>query len=586
MATIETLIDQCTAWAKKNLSPDFEFRKYQLESCVSIVNNVLDNVKTQVMNAPTGSGKSLTSMIAAGVLYEYYQKKSYILISDVSLFDQYVADLQKYNLDWGYIKGKDNYTCAKNSNIVSCGECALQQVSFKELSDPMLAKKRGFLCTENCKYIQEKIKAIKSPITVMTYQLFLIQRNYVAEMMEALGGEAIFEERDFVICDEAHKLPDIIQSHFAPQMTLKPVEWMKTLNSYAQKNGLPTQNIKDAIAIANQIKNINDKQRQYELLCKYEKIIAGFLELNECIREEAKKNKNYKSLFRQLAAGNIARECHCKFDDYIRLIENVGVEAIVITDSDDTVVANCVYEGTMVDRYFHKRNNCELMMSATIGSFRTYRKLIGSDKTKPHDYHCLDIPSTFDFSQSPIYYSEQNPMSFKEKATSIGPICKQIIDICNNNKGVRGIIQTGNYENCSKLMDRVPADLKKRIILYNNAHEKIHALEKFERTSDGILVGPTLLEGLNFTGDLCRFNICMKLPYASLGSKLVSAKMKLIPEWYNYDCCCKLIQGIGRGVRYDGDWCVTYILDGCFNNILKYGSSDINDEIKKRLVKI
>ena len=72
-------------------------------------------------------------------------------------------------------------------------------------------------------------------------------------------------------------------------------------------------------------------------------------------------------------------------------------------------------------------------------------------------------------------------------------------------------IQTGNYENCVKLMDYVPPDLKKRFINYTNAREKNYALDMFNESTDGILVGPTLLEGLNFDGDKCRFCICMKI---------------------------------------------------------------------------
>ena len=140
----ETLIKQATEWAQKYLDPNFEFRKYQLESIVLIITRVLDEVKTQVMNAPTGSGKSLTAIISAGVLYEYYKKTSYILCSDLSLFAQYEADLKRYNLPWGHLKGKDNYVCQRNGNIVSCGECALNMVSTRTLQDAESAEKAGY----------------------------------------------------------------------------------------------------------------------------------------------------------------------------------------------------------------------------------------------------------------------------------------------------------------------------------------------------------------------------------------------------------------------------------------------------------
>ena len=58
MTDTETLIQQITDWAHLHLDANFEFRHYQLEAIVAIVQNVLNDVKAQAMNAPTGSGKS------------------------------------------------------------------------------------------------------------------------------------------------------------------------------------------------------------------------------------------------------------------------------------------------------------------------------------------------------------------------------------------------------------------------------------------------------------------------------------------------------------------------------------------------
>jgi hypothetical protein len=60
----------------------------------------------------------------------------------------------------------------------------------------------------------------------------------------------------------------------------------------------------------------------------------------------------------------------------------------------------------------------------------------------------------------------------------------------------------------------------------------------------------------------------MKVPYPSLASKYVVAKNNFDPYWYNETTAVSVLQGVGRGVRNDKDWCVTFILDGCFNNIL------------------
>ena len=102
------------------------------------------------------------------------------------------------------------------------------------------------------------------------------------------------------------------------------------------------------------------------------------------------------------------------------------------------------------------------------------------------------------------------------------------------------------------------------------------------------MVGPSCIEGLDFPGDGCRFIIFMKMPYASLADNLVKAKMSLFPDWYPLDVCSRLSQGIGRGVRFNGDWANTYILDGCFSDILnnEKSSRNLSKDLKNRLVKI
>lgn len=582
----EEIIEQCEKWAKEKLDPNFEFRKYQLESIVCIVDRVLGNVKTQVMNAPTGSGKSLTAIIAAGVLWEYYKKKTYILVSDLSLFEQYENDLAKYKLPWGHLKGKDNYVCARNGNIVSCGECALNMVGTTALSDEAEANRRGYSCAKNCEFIKMRNLAIKAPVTVMTYQLYLIQRNYVDNMMSTVTGEAPFPARDFVICDEAHKLPDIIQSHFAPRVPTAEPEYMKTLNEYAKKHDLTVPNSKMVTTLAANIQSTDNPTAIVALMKRFSDLLSQYQNINEEVRKYAQASRQFKTLGKYLTAGNMARECNCKFGDFLTLAQELGDSIAVKTDGENETVINCIYEGQMIKKYFHDVSECELLMSATLGNLQMYRECIGLKTCEDEQYKGLDIPSTFDFSKSPIYFSDKNPMSFKEKANSIGPICQQIVALLKTHKGERGIIQTGNYENSKKLMERLPADLKRRIILYGSAKEKNFAMTKFMKSTDGILCGPTLLEGLNFDGDKCRFCICMKLPYASLANNLTAAKMKLIPNWYNYDVAAKLEQGFGRGVRFNGDWCVNYILDGCIANFLRYSSNQFSRNTLARFKKL
>jgi Rad3-related DNA helicase len=123
-----------------------------------------------------------------------------------------------------------------------------------------------------------------------------------------------------------------------------------------------------------------------------------------------------------------------------------------------------------------------------------------------------------------------------------------------------------------------------RLINYENSKEKAEVLELFKKKEGGVLVGPSLLEGLDLKDDTSRFQIFFKVPYPSLGSPHIKAKMDHMPEWYSWKTAVNVSQGVGRSVRSKDDWCITYLLDGCFSSILN--SKTFNKEFLNRIVRI
>ncbi len=108
--------NQIIEWASKHLGDSFVFRKHQVETIEDIISNIVNKTHhTHIIEAPTGSGKSLLCIIAAGVLADYYDKKSYILCSDLYLYSQYEDFIRLNRLDFGALKGQTgNYYCDKN----------------------------------------------------------------------------------------------------------------------------------------------------------------------------------------------------------------------------------------------------------------------------------------------------------------------------------------------------------------------------------------------------------------------------------------------------------------------------------------
>ena len=259
---------------------------------------------------------------------------------------------------------------------------------------------------------------------------------------------------------------------------------------------------------------------------------------------------------------------HCEYSDYI--VKN--------PTKDDEITFNCIDESYLMGKYFHANCKLKLFMSATIGDPVEYAKDCSMD-----EHFFIDIPSTFNFDKSPIIYVDRYKLSYKEKKVNLPKIVDLISVTINMYAGKRGIVQTGSFEFAKILFQLCPANVAERLILYNDTKEKDESIIEFKSHEDKVLVGPSLVEGLSFDDDLCRFQIIMKVPYPSLADKFISAKRDFNPQWYSDTTSISVLQGVGRGVRNEKDWCVTFILDGCFNNLLSSSRSMFPQEFIDRM---
>ena len=175
-------------------------------------------------------------------------------------------------------------------------------------------------------------------------------------------------------------------------------------------------------------------------------------------------------------------------------------------------------------------------------------------------------------------------MSLKEREISFNHLKTIIYSICSTKfKDQRGLIQTGSYDIAKRLYDLAPFEIKQRMLIYNGSREKNTMIKIHQMSSNTILLGPTLNEGIDLPGDECRFIIIMKMPYPNLGDRYVKEKVKIFPLWYNSTTSNEIIQGIGRGIRYNGDWCVTYIFDACFWNLYNSTKEQYSKELQDRI---
>ena len=78
----------------------------------------------------------------------------------------------------------------------------------------------------------------------------------------------------------------------------------------------------------------------------------------------------------------------------------------------------------------------------------------------------------------------------------------------------------------------------------------------------------------------------MKVPYPSLADKFIAAKKDFNQQWYSNLAAISILQGVGRGVRNENDWCVTFILDACFQMLFNMSRKVFPPEFVARMAQI
>lgn len=600
-------------WTAKNIGNSFSFRQHQLETIINIIYNVIQDFKTShkthVIEAPTGSGKSLLCIISAGVLSEYYKKTSYILCSDLFLYGQYENFIKQHNLKFGYLKGQTgNYFCDKNGEDMRNAECRIAKMSWSSLYNEQTAKLTGFSCAKYCHYIKERQKAQNSKVTLMTYQLYFYMINVVNNTIDDKHS-APFKQRDIIFCDECHNIPSIIQSQCTP--IIKFSDLNKLIKIYEYNNRLQGGLFDDDTCkklpwesedeLKNQFTSLwgimsgEDNDNDLEVFYDYVNLISTFSETISNIEDalavkQRSKNRLDKDDIKLYKITSWYRNYGCLLSDFKTSISDCGAQYLIkkhnipITDEGELSVSyNCAKEDYMCWKYLINTSKNNVLMSATVGLKESFDDNIGMKYTYEKKSYMEKIPSTFDFSKSPILVSSRWKMSYNFKDISFPHIKETIYNIIRQYKDFRGIIQTGNYNIAKKIYDDAPKDIKQRFQLYNSSSEKHWTIEMHKAIHNSVLIGPTLIEGIDLPDDLCRFIIIAKIPYPDLKDKLVQAKLKLFPKWYNSETANNVIQGIGRGNRNKTDWCVTYIIDGCFNNLYNKTISQFPNEMQLRI---
>jgi len=210
-----------------------------------------------------------------------------------------------------------------------------------------------------------------------------------------------------------------------------------------------------------------------------------------------------------------------------------------------------------------------LLMSATVISADELLESLGCEK----EWRLVKVGSTFKPENRRVVVWPVASMTYKTKDTAYPKIVDATKEIVVQHPGVRILIHSCSYELTRAIhggLSSVLAELEptRPVFSYASSFDKEKALSDYLTHPNAILVAPSLDRGVDLPGDKCRVQVIAKTPFLNLQDKQVSARLygtgRSGKTWYSVNAIRTIVQMCGRGVRSDGDWCVTYILDRQF----------------------
>lgn len=499
-------------------------RQFQLETVSEITEAIEKGYKYIVLEAGTGTGKSAVAATLSGMF-----DSSYILTVTKQLQDQYLKDFS--DLGFKLVKGRSNFMCKnylKNGLEQSCdlGRCVVEGHSCKYSLNSHENQK---ITRQNtCRYYFQKYLGLNSRVTVANYHYMFLELNYVSD----------FSKRSLMICDEAHNIESMMMNQLTLEFDRKDLkEYIKFNLSKDVINRLQNGDYHDWIDFAEKIKS------KYEIeLAKIEDIDRPHL------------------IEKKIFIKNRIADCR-RFLTHLHM----DPEMWIFDYSDEFAIAQfkpLKIDNYAVDTLFKYADVC-IFMSATILDYRLFAHWLG---ISPDEIYAIRRKSPFDIKRNPIKTFMDFNMSYAQierTAPQTLPAIKEILDKHKNDKGIIHTIST----NCR---DFLIENIKTDRFISHDTNNRSDIIEQFKNSDNPlVLVSPSVNEGVDLPGDECRFQIIYKIPYPDLGDRQIAMRNAIDSKWYDYKTSLALVQTHGRGMRFEDDYCTTYVID---NRLMGYVS--------------
>lgn len=512
----EHLVNRALNPRLQDLPAQFErFRPWQIEAVDRIVRGFRRGVKVVVLDAPTGSGKTL---IGETVRRMAGSSSAVYVCSDRALQDQFHRDFPYSRV----LMGRANYPTVYFADRFRRGELAsvsAEDCTKTDTSPCLLCPSKS-----ECPYEIAKHRALSSFLPVLNTSYFLTECN----------GPGRFSGRPFVILDEADLLERALMGYVSvgvSELRMSRYKWRFPKITVERDWG----------------------EWAGEHSVRAGKMLDAF-EGKTLDTRDARELRYLTTLTRNL--GRVAED-----------IESGDSAWVYDGDRSRVSFKPCRVMGYGREMLW-KHGGRFLLMSASIVSAEETMRSLGWHE----DYEVVRLGSTFPVENRRVVVKPVGDMGRKNEGRDDPRVVAAIRRILFLHPSDRILVHTVSYDRTAKVTRVLRALFPGRdIFSYTGADERASALARYKATEGAVLVGPSLDRGVDLPGDLCRVQVIVKVPYPHLGDKVVNKRFHSGTEgrvWYTMQTVRTLVQMTGRAVRSSDDWAVTYILDSAFGQQL------------------
>lgn len=481
-----------------------EFRPWQWEAAVQIVEELKAGKKLVFLDAPTGSGKTIIGEMVRRML----GVRGLYVCSGLALQSQFAGDFPYAKV----LKGRSNY---QTQNMpfpqYSCLDCNKEK--GKESSCSWCDK------VSDCAYERAKMEAYKAELAVLNTTYLLYEANHV-------GG---FSGKPLVIADECDMLEDELMRFIELKVTGKVLDG---LGLEAPKKGAHGPTI--------------------------EKWLRGDLLPSVLAEQENITGRSVEEVRRKGGLGRLAGNV----EQVISAYEN-GTELVRDYDRRDegAFVVKPVRVNDWGEGSLWGHGERWLCMSATIISPEEQVESLGFEG----EYATVTVPMQFPVAHRPIVMWPVSNMTTKTEEVEFPKLVDGLKRVFDKHPTDNILVHTVSYKLARRLMDEFRETTGRQVHGYQNSRERDPAIGRFKRDG-GILFAASADRGIDLPQNLCRVVVVAKTPFASLGDRQVAERLRGVggQQWYMVKTVRTIVQMTGRGVRSMDDWCVTYVLDRQF----------------------